>query len=169
MNPYTFIDDFERTEHSDALYSILGRSLAIATRFDAMCKAAALHVQFEKSDLSDQKQRSELFGKVAQKFRSLNLSIKNLGLPKEVAVLLEDANLARNSVAHDLAKGMTGCLDTTIDQATFVREVSDLIFEIAYGDVVISQIIAGLNDEQLPNNEFLSTYVRRVVRWVVEE
>jgi hypothetical protein len=169
MNPNTFIDDFERTEHSDALYSILGRALAIGTRFDAMCKAAALHVQFKNSELRDQKERSELFGKLAAKFRSLNLSIKDLGLPKDVAVLLEDANVARNSVAHDLAKGMTGCLDTRIDQATFVREVSDLIFEIAYGDVVISQIIAELNGEQLPNNEFLSTYVQQVVRWVVEE
>lgn len=62
MNPDLFIDDFERTENSDALHAILGRSLIVATRFDAMCKAAALQVDFRKVVLpiTDDENRSML-------------------------------------------------------------------------------------------------------------
>ncbi|GAB3654283.1 hypothetical protein [Ramlibacter alkalitolerans] len=100
---------------------------------------------------------------------SAAVSRTNLKLPKGAALLLEDATQARNAVAHDLAKGMTGCLDTTVDRNALVREVSDRIFELAHGDVVISLIIAHLNGEEASNSEFLSTYVQRVVRWVIEE
>jgi hypothetical protein len=37
MPPKIFIDDFEKTENSDYLHGVLGRSLIIATRFDSMC------------------------------------------------------------------------------------------------------------------------------------
>ena len=59
MNPDIFLDDFERTEHSDALHGMLGRALIVATRFDAMCKAAALQVEFRKETVSlgDEKNR----------------------------------------------------------------------------------------------------------------
>ena len=37
MNPNIFLTDFEITEYSESIHSILGRSLIIATRFDSMC------------------------------------------------------------------------------------------------------------------------------------
>lgn len=171
MNPDIFLDDFERTEHSDALHGMLGRALIVATRFDAMCKAAALQVEFRKETVSlgDEKNRSMLLSKIAEKHRSLNSSIKAIGLPKDVSVLLDDANRARNSVAHDLAKGLTGCLDIKIDEGSLIQEVSELMFDLSYGDVVISQTIGMLNGEQSPRADLVSTYVERVMQWVVEK
>jgi hypothetical protein len=170
MNPDIFIDDFERTEHSDALHGVLGRALVIATRFDAMCKAAALQIEFRgATDLGDEEGRSLLLDRIAEKHRTLNSSIKVLGLPKDVSILLHDANRARNAVAHDLAKGLTGCLDTKIDGASLIEEVSELMFDIAYGDVVICQIIGQLNGESSPRADIVSTYVERVIRWVADE
>jgi hypothetical protein len=170
MNPDILINDFERTENSDALHAILGRALIVATRFDALCKAAALQVEFWKDApiLADDESRSILLTKIAEKHRSLNSSINTLEIPKDISVLLYDANVARNAVAHDLAKGLTGCLDTRMDEASFIQEVSELIFDLAYGDVVISHTIGVLNGETPPKSELLSSYVERVTRWVVE-
>ena len=171
MYPDIFIDDFERTENSDALHAVLGRALIIATRFDAMCKAAALQVEFRKGApiLTNNESRSMLLTQIAEKYRSLNSSIKTLALPKDVSVLLYDANEARNSVAHDLTKSLTGCLDIKIDETTLIRDVSELMFDLAYGDVVISNTISMLNGEAPPRTEVVSSYVERVIRWVVEK
>lgn len=171
MNTGIFIDDFERTEHSDALHAIVGRALIIATKFDASCKAAALHNEIRTGvlNLQIEQDRSNLLDGVAEKYRSLKSSITALKLPKEVSVILHDANDARNSVAHDLAKGMVGCLDIKVDEASFIREVSELMFDLAYGDVVISHTICALNGDPSPVGEFASSYVDRVIRWVVEK
>lgn len=171
MNADIFLDDFDRTENSDALHAIVGRALIIATRFDASCKAASLHNEFRKGSLNlrGEQDRSQLLNEIAEKHRSLNSSIKMLRLPKDVSALLYDANEARNSVAHDLAKGMTGCLDIKVDEASFIREVSELMFDLAYGDVIISHTIHTLNGDPSPVDESVSSYVERVTQWVVEK
>lgn len=170
MRPGIFIDDFRRTENSDALHAILGRALIVATRFDALCKAVALQVDFRKDIclLAEDAYRDSLLAKIAEKHRSLSSSINALTFPDDISVLLRDANTARNAVAHDLTKGLTGCLDTKIDESSFIREVSELMFDLAYGDVVISRTISMLNGEMLPRAELISSYVDRVIRWVVE-
>lgn len=170
MLPTIFIDDFERTENSDALHAILGRSLIVATRFDALCKAAAILVDLRKETchMSEEAYKSNLLTKIAEKHRSLNSSINTIALPNDVSVLLRDANEARNAVAHDLTKGLLGCLDIKIDEASFIREVSELIFDLAYGDIVISRTLSILNGDMLPTADFISTYVDRVIKWVVE-
>lgn len=170
MSPDIFIDDFERTNNSDTLHAVIGRALIVATRFDAMCTAAALQVGFRKEIyFAEDENRGNLLVKIAEKHRSLSSSINALGLPKDISVLLYDANVARNAVAHDLAKGLTGCLDTKVDEASFIRQVSELMFDLAYGDVVISRTISMLNGDTLPRDEFVSSYVDRVMRWVVEK
>lgn len=170
MNPAIFIDDFERTENTDELHAILGRALIVATRFDSMCKAAALYMALPKASLflASDEARSLLLKKVAEKHRTLSSSIGSLKLPKDVALLLEDANAARNVVVHELAQGLTGCLDTKTNDEVLVRQVYDVVFALAYGDVVISHVISELNNDPLPNADFLSTYVERVAEWVVE-
>lgn len=84
-------------------------------------------------------------------------------------MVLHDANDARNSVAHDLAKGLVGCLDIKVDEATFIREVFELMFDLAYGDIVISHTICALNGDPPLVGELASSYVDRVIRWVVEK
>lgn len=171
MNADIFLHDFDRTENSDALQAIVGRALIIATRFDASCKAAALHIEFRKGSLNftGEQDRSQLLNEIAEKHRSLSSSIKALKLPNDVTELLYRANEARNAVAHDLSKGMTGCLDIKVDEASFIREVSELMFDIAYGDAIISHTIHTLNGDPSPVDESVSSYVERVTQWVVEK
>lgn len=170
MHSAIFIDDFERTENTDELHAILGRALIVATRFDSMCKAAALHLSLAKEPIlrGGEDERQLLLTKVAEKHRTLSSSIASLKLPKDVAILLEDANAARNVVAHELAQGLTGCLDVKTDDEALIRQVYDAVFALAYGDVVVSHVVSALNKDQLPNAELLSSYVERVTKWVVE-
>lgn len=170
MNPAIFVDDFERTENTNELHAILGRALIVATRFDSMCKAAALHMALPNVSfiLASDDERLELLKTIAKKHRTLSSSIGSLKLPKDVLILLEDANAARNVVAHELAQGLTGCLDAKTNDENLIRRVYDVVFDLAYGDVVISYVISELNKDPLPNADFLSNYVERVARWVVE-
>jgi hypothetical protein len=170
MSAGIFLDDFERTENTDELHAILGRALVVATKFDSNCKSAALQIQLIEFASSGQiNDLSLLLERLAEKYQgqTLSSSIKALKL-REASVLLVDAKDARNAVAHDLAKGLTGCLDTRLNEEAFVKEVADLMFDIAHGDITISHILSALNDETPLRPEFIETYVQRVVQWVVE-
>lgn len=112
---------------------------------------------------------NELFSEIAKRNKTLNSSIATLNLPQPMEVILKDANHARNAVAHDLAKGLTGCLDTKNDEASWIHEVSDLVFDLAHGDIAISLTISALNRGPLPNSSFVSSYVARVIKWVIEK
>lgn len=170
MSSEIFFDDFERTENTDELHAILGRALVVATKFDSNCKTAALHIQLIESASSGEiNDLSLLLERLVEKYgnQTLSSSIRALK-PQEALVLLVDAKDARNAVAHDVAKGLAGCLDTKLNEEVFVKEVAELMFDIAHGDIVISQILSALNDEPPLGPEFAETYVRRVVQWVVE-
>lgn len=170
MSSDFFIDDFERTENTDELHAILGRALVVATKFDSNCKTAALQIQLIDSASSGEiNDLSLLLERLAEKYKrqTLSSSIEAMKL-REASVLLVDAKDARNAVAHDLAKGLAGCLDTKLNEEVFVKEVADLMFDIAHGDIVISHILSTLNDELPLRPEFIETYVQRVVQWVVE-
>ncbi len=171
MNPDIFIDDFERTENTDELHAMLGRALIVATRFDSMCKTASLQLQIKDTlSTKDNNDPTLLIEQLVKKYekKSLDSSIKTLGLPGNLSVLLSDAKESRNAVAHDLAKGLTGSLDIRLNDQIFIAEVADLVFDIAHGDIVISRILSTLNDESLPNQESISAYVDQVVKWVIE-
>jgi hypothetical protein len=47
MTQAIFIDDFERTEWGDGIYSILGRALSLAAHFESSCRSLAwiLHLR----------------------------------------------------------------------------------------------------------------------------
>ena len=172
MDPDTFIDDFERTENSDDIQSIVGRALIIATRFDSMCEAAAIPIDIKKEAVSKSVMADGEFdayaSKIATKYRTLKTNIESIDLPSDISVILHDARVARNSVAHDLAKGLTGCMDKKIDEDRLTREISELITDIAYGDIAISLTISMFNHEPLPNEKFIASYKDKIVNWVVE-
>ncbi len=171
MYPDIFFHDFERTEHSDSLHAILGRALIVATRFDAMCVAASRHKEFNELsiDANSNEDISKLLNKIANKNQTLHASIKRLNLQEPLSEVLAAARRARNSVAHDLAKGMTGCLDSKINEEYFVQHVSELVEKIAYGDLAISHTISGLNKEPSLTVNSLRSYVDRIIKWVVEK
>jgi len=172
MNPDIFISDFERTENSDELHAILGRALIVATRFDSMCEAAAFGLKLKKdavlSAYMTEAEYGDYLKMLTSKYRTLNGDIKSIGLPEDISVVLDDARKARNMVAHDLSKGLEGCLDVRIDELEFVEQVSELVMDIAYGDIAISYIISLLNGAPCPTAQFVSSYKDRIIQWVVE-
>jgi hypothetical protein len=170
LYPDILITDFERTEHTDRIHAVLGRVLIIATRFDSMCEEAALlRKGLFVSGLIGEAEYAEFASKVAERRERLVESINSLHLPKNVLVILHDARRARNLVAHDLAKNLTGCLDTRVNEGELLRKVSDLVIDIAYGDLAISLALTDLDRVPMPIDAFIISYRDKIVSWVVEE
>lgn len=167
-----FIEDFERTENSDELFGIVGRALVIATRFDSMCKTLSQAIDLKLptllQGLSDTDFES-IVEKALKKSSSLDKSIKNLGLPDSASVILHDARKARNAVAHDLAVGLEGCVDIKIDENAFLNEVSEYMFDLVHGDVLISILMHEFNGEDPIRSDLIPAYRDKIVRWVVEK
>lgn len=172
MNPGIFITDFERTENTDELHGLLGRALIVATRFDSMCNAAAIAFElkagFAQHAILEEAEYEEYTSKIVEKFRTLNQNINTLSFLGDISVVLHDARKARNYVAHELAKGLTGCLDSTVNEDKLIKEVSDLIVDIAYGDIAISLTISAFKGDPVPTKEFVASYTDRIVSWVTE-
>ncbi len=80
-----FIEDFERSESSDEIFSIIGRALIIATRFDSMCKTLALSIDLKFPALLREmsvKDFDFLVEKTLKKLSNLDRNIKSFGLPR---------------------------------------------------------------------------------------
>ncbi|ENU1228699.1 hypothetical protein [Providencia rettgeri] len=167
MQPDIFLDDFEITENTDNLHSILGRSLVIATRFDSLCDHTLKFLEF-KSSLSvllPKKEFQEYVDKLFSNFSSLNGNINGLDIDDSHKLILHEARKARNEIAHSVGKGLTGCLDGKVDKEKFKSYLSDLIYRIADGDFVISTILSVINNYQVPYKQ--GQYQKKIVNWVL--
>jgi len=186
MSPEIFIEDFERTENSDSLHGVIGRSLIIATRFDSMCISLSKLLDIRSmviskaigSKLVEQGAVEEritdenfdtLINQVTSKYHSLGASIKSFQLPGEASTILHDARKARNEIAHSLTKGLEGCIDSKVNEEYFINEISRLVKIITDGDIIISSLMSVVNKEPILNESSLSKYRNRVLNWVVEE
>lgn len=167
-----FIEDFERTEHSDEIFGIIGRALVIATRFDSMCKAlaCAMNLKFPArlKAISDYDFDS-LAEIILKKHDTLHKSINGLDFPDDISVILHDARKARNTIAHDLAIGMEGCIDSKIDEEEFLKEVSEYMFDLTHGDLLISMLMQEFNGESPMRPELVPSYKDKIVSWVIEK
>lgn len=107
MPPKIFIDDFEKTENSDYLHGVLGRSLIIATRFDSMCTtlSQAMDIKLGAFFYTNNEEFKVFYQKIISKYRTLNTSIKTFILPEEIGEILHKARESRNEIAHSLTKG----------------------------------------------------------------
>lgn len=171
MSPEIFIEDFERTEHSDYLHGVIGRGLIVAARFDSMCVTLSMAVDL-KRELICSKVSGEDFAaivnKVTSKYRNLNNSIQSIKQPEEISSILHTAKDARNEIAHSLTKGLEGCIDIKVNESDFIKEISDLIRKVADGDLIISSLVSLFNNESIPNPEYLSNYKDNIINWVIE-
>jgi len=177
-----FFEDFERTEYSDFIHGVIGRSLIIATRFDCSCNGLAMAVESKKELTED---TEGLINGIAvdnlikdinskfRKFRAVNSSIKSLKLPNDMSTILHNARNSRNEIAHDLCKGLDGCADLRIDGSQFIKEVSKLIEDVTYGDIVISQLTHIFNKDSIYINDEYVKYVKKyqenILNWVIEQ
>lgn len=153
MQSDIFLEDFEMTENTEKLHSILGRGLVIATRFDSLCDHTLKLLEFKSSFsiLLPEKDFQEYVDKLFSKFSSLSNNIDALTIDNSYKSILHEARKARNEVVHSVGKGLTGCLDGKVDEEKFKSYLSDLIFKVADGDFVISTILSIINYNKLPN------------------
>jgi hypothetical protein len=171
MSPDIFIEDFERTENSDYLHGVIGRSLIVATRFDAMCTALSKAIEIKTGAvylLASDEDFDQFVTQAETKYRTLNSSINSFELPDQISDILHQARKARNEVAHSLTKGLEGCIDTKISNDSLIDEVSGLLAKIVDGDIISSVLISNFNDEPILNNVSLEGYKDKIINWVVE-
>ena len=164
-----FIKNFERTEFSDYLHGILGRSLVVATRFDKMCtflyKAIEIHSTLIEKKSEDNFEKMNDFFK---KHVSLGNSIKLLGLPDDITSTLYKAKDSRNEIVHSLPNTIAIGEDLT-DQGLFIEETKKLVSDVVEGDIIISILTCAYNNSPLPVKDFLDKYKYSVLSWVIEE
>lgn len=171
MSPEIFIEDFERTENSDYLHGVIGRSLIVATRFDSMCTALSMALEIKAGAiylLNSDEDFNQFITQVESKYRTLNSSIKTFKLPGQISEVLHQARKARNEIAHSLTKGIDGCIDTKISNDDFIDEVSNLLGKIVDGDIIASLLMSSFNNEPILNNPSLEKYKIKIINWVVE-
>ena len=169
MSPEIFIEEFERTENSDYLHGVLGRSLIIATRFDSLCNSLSLTLEIKQAftSLSFSEENFDLFTRqLISKYRTLDNSIKSFCLPDELSEILHVARKARNEVVHSLTRGLDGCLDTKISNDKFIEEISSLMEILVTGGIVISSLISVFNNEPILSRDSLVKYRKKVLIWV---
>lgn len=167
MNPGIYLDDFEITENTQELQAILGRCLIVATRFDHLCDHTSKYLELKNSFVMvvDRQKFDNYATELVCEFRALYKNIESLPISDDVKSILHAAREARNEIAHSLTIGLTGCLDTKIDEGNFKSHVTQLIQEVAAGDYTISVILSLLNKEPLLQQSS-EDYQDNVVNWM---
>lgn len=169
-----FFDDFERTEYSDFIHAVIGRSLIIATRFDCSCNGLAIAIEYKtrfiEAKITDD--FDNFINKIFSKYRPINNSINSFTLPDDIHTTLHSARKARNKIAHSLCKDLDGCADLKTDENQFIEEVSKLIKDITYGDIIISCLIHEFNNDSNSiyiDDKYIQKYQDNILNWVIKE
>ncbi|MFT4301696.1 MAG: hypothetical protein QM579_08080 [Desulfovibrio sp.] len=165
-----FIESFERTEFSDRLQGVLGRSLIIATRFDKMCTNLCKAIKISSILLKEgnTEKTYEKMNEFFKKHMNLNSSINFFMLPKDILSVLLNAKDARNEIVHSLPNAIIIGEDST-DEVSFIEETKKLVGDVVDGDIIISIFTCAYNKDPIPTKEFLDGYKDSVLSWVVEE
>ena len=169
--PDIFMNDFERTNWADAHYSVVGRALTFATRFERLCRA--LHVYIGLKENKGFLESEEEVIKLVNRLHKLRLVDHVTAIARdesELKNILDKARLARNEIAHDITIGLDRCIDTLPSKHInyLMDRLRELIIELAAADRVVSVITTVVTHEPLPTNEFLTNYPHLIEKWVME-
>lgn len=171
MSPEIFMEDFERTDNSDYLHGVIGRSLIVATRFDSMCTELSMALEIKTGALyliNSDEEFEQFTSKAESKYRSLNSTIQSFKVNEGLSLILHQARKARNEIVHSVTKGLEGCIDTRICNHDFILNISKLIEKVIEGDIIISFLMSDIYNEPMLNNASLNMYKGKVIKWVVE-
>ncbi|NOI30318.1 hypothetical protein [Vibrio coralliilyticus] len=170
MNPDIFLDDFEITENTQELHAILGRCMIVATHFDQLCERTSKYLELKNSFaiLTDSQVFQSYTIELTSKFRALSNSIDSLPINNDLKATLHEARKARNEIVHDLAIGLTGCLEKNIDESNFKSQLARLIQDVTAGDYAISMILSLFNHEPVLQQSS-AEYQDKVLKWVLGE
>jgi len=167
-------DSFERTEFSDDIYSIFGRALTVATRFDSSCKVLARRPLHPAAVIAKQFLSTEEYDKVcdkiASKYKNLKRAIDSLGFEGDVEDILTDAREARNELIHEGTLGADMGFDLMDDNVLYnqLEDIKDLVLKIIKGDALVSTILSIENKEPMSDYPFSAEYEASYVNWVMQ-
>ena len=172
MKPDIFMDDFERTEYSDTIYSIVDRALTIASRFESLCKSYAALIGIKESPdvLGDEDALKKMVETVRKGI--LYSSIKSIvGEECDFEKQLHEARNARNEIADEVSLGLDRCIDLlpTKDSESLVRRILELVEKIAKAGCLISLAVTLKTNDHFPNSEFIKNYPKMIKDWIVDE
>lgn len=162
------MDDFERTEYSDGIHGVLGRALIYCSRFESICKSAAILKKIKlQRHVFDSK---TCFEKIWQQFRPQSLGgAINSFLPKgEKYSIFENARIARNEIVHEATLGFDRCLDQ-IGEKNISKDIDSLrslISAIAAADFLICYLMSLETHEPVPM--YPEKYKDDVLKWIFE-
>ncbi len=167
-------DNFERSEFSDEIFSVFGRALAVATRFDASTKTLARLPLFKlaivsRSILSDD-EYNQLIQSILKKHSILNNAIKSLRPNEDINNLLTNARDSRNELVHETTLGCIEDFDSfnQPELCQFLEHFKGLVLNVIKGEILISNIISIQNDEPTSHYKTSHDYESKYVNWVLE-
>lgn len=171
MTPGIFIDDFERTEWSDGIYSTLGRALTLAAHFESCCRSLAeiLHLKFGQREIFESEEPMKEFLKKLHD-RPLNKHISKFAPSEDdFRRLMDKARFARNEIVHEIPVGMHDQNGLNHNEEYFLKRIRELSVLLAEADRAVCFALTEIANEHMPNNDFLKNYPDRVVKWVCEQ
>ncbi len=167
-------DNFDRSEFSDEIYSIFGRALCVATRFDSSCKALARLSSFkvavrEKNGLSDD-EYAKVVDKINKTHKNLARAIDSLKFKGEYKKVLSDARVARNELIHEATLGADMGFDymNETELSTHLSYVKELVYKVIKGEALISTVISIENKEPISDYPFSELYENQYLNWIME-
>jgi hypothetical protein len=171
MTPAMFIDDFERTEWGDGIYSILGRALSLAAHFESSCRSLAgiLHLRVGPREVFESEELMKEFLKKLHD-RPLKKYISQFAPSEDdFRCLMDKARYARNEIAHEIPVGMYDQSGLNHNEQYFLKRIRELSMILAEADRAVCFVLTEITNEHMPNNDFLKNYPDRVVKWVCEQ
>jgi len=171
MTPAIFIDDFERTEWGDGIYSILGRALSLAAHFESSCRSLAdiLHLRVGPREVFESEELMKEFLKKLHD-RPLKKYISQFAPSEDdFRCLMDQARYARNEIAHEIPVGMYDQSGLNHKEQYFLKRIRELSMILAEADRAVCFVMTEITNEHMPNNDFLKNYPDRVVKWVCQQ
>jgi len=139
MKPDIFMDDFERTEWGDSIYSVVGRALTLATHFESRCRglAAILKLKTTPSEILESAAGiKELSRKLYR--RSLSQHISSFApCQDDFRRLLDRGRCARNDIAHEITLGMDDQDGLNRNEESLTDRIRELSRTLAEADRAI--------------------------------
>jgi hypothetical protein len=167
----------ERTEFSDAVYSMIGRALAVASRFEASCRALALLLGIRRQSsspgsfsLTRPEDLDLLISEITKRqlFRQIESVVLHLNLPDEASRLFHAARNDRNFVAHELTMGIEESLQSGHQVSDLKSDLAVRVRRLALADLAICLLMLIETQEALPTLQFISGYADTVTGWVCD-
>lgn len=167
----------ERTEFSDSTYAMLGRALAYATSFEAICRALSSlqHVRQRVQEMrSSIRDADDAFAAAVAEIweQRLRQHVKRIleyqELPSDIADTVKRAKSARNEIAHEIALAISHTVETDAGRTDIVSALSRLVHSIAEGFIIIELTSLIEAHEPLPAPQFLSSYPTQIVEWITQ-